>query len=126
MYYLLRLNYLELYLLNIQYYIYHSNFYAKQLYRLDRTFQRTPLHLINILESVVNYSSNYSKFRNVLYPTLTKILVCWLVERCHMVTEYISCSTGIVLSNKTSIIGLGGLNFLNDSSHTVYFVSHHF
>ena len=57
----------------------------------------------------VNYSNNYSKFR---YPTLTKILVCWLVERYHMVTKYIPCSTRVVLLNKTSVSWLGRTKLL--------------
>ena len=101
--------------------IFHSNFFAKQLYGLDRKFLRTPLYTINNLESVVNYSNNYSKFRNVFYPTLTKILVYWLDERCQMVNEYIPRSTGVMLLNKTSANGLGGLNFLNDSWQMIHF-----
>ena len=101
--------------------IFHSNFFAKQLYGLDRKFLRTPLYTINNLESVVNYSNNYSKFRNVFYPTLTKILVYGLDERCQMVNEYIPRSTGVMLLNKTSANGLGGLNFLNDSWQMIHF-----
>ena len=102
--------------------IFHSNFFAKQLYGLDRKFLRTPLYTINNLESVVNYSNNYSKFRNVFYPTLTKILVYWLDERCQeMITEHIPCSTRVALLNKTSVNGLGGLNFLNDSWQMIHF-----
>ena len=97
--------------------IYHSNFFAKQPYALDRKFLRTPLYTTNNLESVVNYSNNYSKFRNVFYPTLTKILVYWLDERCQMVNEYIPRCTGVVLLNKTNVNGLGGLNFLNNTFH---------
>ena len=105
--------------------IYHSNFFAKQLYGLDRKFLRTPLYTINNLESVVNYSNNYSKFRDVFYPTLTKILVYWLDERCQeMVTEYIPCSTRVALLNKTSVNGLGGLNFLNDSWQMIHRPDH--
>ena len=100
--------------------IFHSNFFAKQLYGLDRKFLRTPLHTINNLESVVNYSNNYSKFRNVFYPTLTKILVYRLDERCQMVNEHIPRSTGVMLLNKTSANGLGGLNFLNDSWQMIH------
>ena len=101
--------------------IFHSNFFAKQLYGLDRKFLRTPLYTINNLESVVNYSNNYSKFRNAFYPTLTKILVYRLDERCQMVNEYIPRSTGVMLLNKTSANGLGGLNFLNDSWQMIHF-----
>ena len=101
--------------------IFHSNFFAKQLYGLDRKFLRTPLYTINNLESVVNYSNNYSNFRNVFYPTLTKILVYRLDERCQMVNEYIPRSTGVMLLNKTSANGLGGLNFLNDSWQMIHF-----
>ena len=105
--------------------IYHSNFFAKQLYGLDRKFLRTPLYTINNLESVVNYSNNYSEFRDVFYPTLTKILVYWLDERCQeMVTEYIPCSTRVALLNKTSVNGLGGLNFLNDSWQMIHRPDH--
>ena len=60
--------------------IYHSNFFAKQLNGLDRKFLRTPLYTINNLESVVNCSNNYSKFRDVFYPTLTKILCIGLMK----------------------------------------------
>ena len=101
--------------------IFHSNFFAKQLYGLDRKFLRTPLYTINNLESVVNYSNNYSKFRNLFYPILTKILVYRLDERCQMVNEYIPRSTGVMLLNKTSANGLGGLNFLNDSWQMIHF-----
>ena len=101
--------------------IFHSNFFAKQLYGLDRKFLRTPLYTINNLESVVNYSNNYSKFRNLFYPILTKILVYRLDERCQMVNEYIPRSTGVMLLNKTSANGLGGLKFLNDSWQMIHF-----
>ena len=101
--------------------IFHSNFFAKQLYGLDRKFLRTPLYTINNLESVVNYSNNYSKFRNLFYPILTKILVYRLDERCQMVNEYIPRSTGVMLLNKTSANGLGGPKFLNDSWQMIHF-----
>ena len=38
-----------------------------------------------------------------------------------MVTEYIPCSTGVALLNKTSVNGLGGLNLLNDSWQMIHF-----
>ena len=97
--------------------IYHSNFFAKQPYGLDRKFLRTPLYTINNSKSIVNCCNNYSKFPNVFYPTLIKILVYWLDQRCKMVNEYIPRCTGVVLLNKTNVNGLGGLNFLNNPFH---------
>ena len=101
--------------------IYHSYFFAKQFYGLDRKFLRTPMYAINNLESVVNYSNNCSKFSNVFYPTLIKILLYWLDERCQMVNTYTPLSTAVVLLNNTSVNSLGGLNFLNDSWQMIHF-----
>ena len=108
--------------------LYYRSFFAKQLYGLGRKFLRTPLYTINNLESAVDYSNNYSKFPNILCPTLTKILVYWVVERCPMVTNKFCVPLGFCCGIRQVSNGLGGLNFffLNDSPHPVYSISYHF
>ena len=103
----------------------------KERYRVSLSIQSECGKIrTGITPNTNTFHAVYSKFRNILYPTSTKILVHWLVKRRHRSLNIFR----VPLWNRIGLYywlskvsnGLGGIKFLNGSPYPVYCISYHF